>query len=207
MKKGIFISFEGIDGAGKSKQIELLVNYLERRRKKVVSFREPGGTLLGEDIRKILSSPSYTISPWSEVFLFLGSRVALLEEKLIPLLNDEYIVIMDRFIDSTYAYQGYGRGLPIIYLRNLHFYAGITLVPDITFLLDISPEIAFKRIHERGRHTRIERFGISFFQKVREGYLSLYREESNRIKLIDAERDIYTIHKDIVEIVEEYGVI
>ena len=207
MKRGVFISFEGIDGAGKSKQIELLVDYLIKKGKKVTSFREPGGTSLGEDIRKILSSPSYTISSWSEVFLFLASRVALLEERVIPSLDDGYTVIMDRFVDSTYAYQGYGRGLPVSYLRDLHLYAGITLMPDITFLLDIRPEVALKRIHERGGHTRIEKFGILFFQKVRGGYLSLYKEEPNRIRLVNAERDIYDIHKDIIEIVEEYGII
>ncbi len=209
MKKGLFITFEGIDGAGKSVQAQLLKVFFAENGKNVIMLREPGGTELGERIRELLQSPSLNFPSWSEVFLFLSSRKKLIEEIVIPHLDMGGVVILDRFSDSTYAYQGYGEGLNIEHLELIHSYAGIDIKPDITFLLDISPEKAFERIR-RGREgeiSRIEKFSISFFEKVRNGYLALSKKDPERIKLIDADNNICDIHNRIIEILKENGLV
>ncbi len=203
-----FISFEGIDGSGKSTQVSLLSDYLKKVGKNVVVYKEPGGTELGEKIREILLSSQYDIPSWSEVFLFLSSRKALMEYEIKPFLKRGYFVILDRFVDSTYAYQGYGHGLNIEYLENIHKYANIELLPQVTFLLDISVDEAFSRMKmRREKVTRIEGFSPDFFHKVRNGYISLFKKYPERIKIINAERSKEEIHKDIVNILEENGII
>ncbi len=208
MKKGIFVTFEGIDGSGKSTQVELLAKFLKDKNKKVASFKEPGGTRFGEEIRNILLFSPFEIPPWSEVFLFLASRKVLVDNIILPRLREGYFVLLDRFFDSTYAYQGYGNGIPVSHLKDVHRYAGIDLMPHTTFFLDISPEDAFLRLTKRGASpTRIERFPISFFEKVREGYLVLAEEDPNRIKIIDATKSPNEIHKEIIESLERNGFI
>lgn len=209
MKKGILITFEGIDGAGKSIQTELLESFLKKRGEKVVSFREPGGTDIGERIREIFTDPSLKIPPWSEVSLILASRKVLIDHEIMPKLSLGYFILLDRFIDSTIAYQGYGKGLNIDYIEKMHIYTGINLIPDITFLLDLSVSESIKRISQRREKglARTEREPFSFYDKVRNGYMYLAKKEPERIKVLNAERKIYDIHRDIIENLEKNGFI
>ncbi len=208
LKKGVFITFEGIDGSGKSTQVELLLKFLKTNNKMASSYKEPGGTRFGEEIRNILLFSPFDIPPWSEVFLFLASRKVLVDRVVLPELQKGYFVILDRFFDSTYAYQGYGNGIDISYLKDIHRYAGIDVKPHITFLLDISPKDALLRMEKRDiSPTRIEKFPMQFFERVREGYIALSKEEPDRIKLIDATKSPKDIHKEIIENLEKNGFI
>jgi dTMP kinase len=173
----LLITFEGIDGCGKSTQIGLLKSYFQEKNVPCSIFREPGGTDLSEKIRHLLLHDSLDMSPVTEMLLFSSSRSELIAEKVIPLLESGRIVILDRFYDSTTAYQGYGReSLPIQQIKVLNRIASHGLVPDITFYLKISPEEASKRTDGLDKD-RMEKSGISFFQKVCDGYDRLAKEE------------------------------
>lgn len=189
----MFISFEGIDKSGKSTQISLLVDYLKQKGHKVVQTCEPGGTGLGEKIERILLEPSTKqISGIGELFLYLADRAEHVEKIIQPALEKGKIVISDRFTDATIAYQGYGRGLDIPWIEELNKRVTHGLLPDITFLLDISPSLAEKRSRSE-RKDRIENEKISFHQKVRQGYLKLAKKYAERIKVINSEDSIEEI--------------
>lgn len=193
----IFITFEGLDGCGKTTQARLLKDFLERENYKVFSTREPGGTILGENIRNILLNSNLSIHPWAEAFLYLSSRVEnslMIKEKL----REGYIVICERYVDSTLAYQGYGRGLPLEKLKELNKIVTFGVNPDVTILLDIAPETIFlrKRILDR-----IEKENLDFYYKVRKGYLKIAEEDRNRVFVISGELLEEEIHRRILEIV------
>lgn len=205
----MFITFEGIEGSGKSTQIELLKGYLENKGLSVLTLREPGGTLLGEGVRSILLTVSEEeICPGAELFLYEACRAQLALNVIRPALKTGKIVLCDRFTDSTLAYQGYGRGLEHGAIRSMNNTATGGLAPDITFLLDIEAEKGLKRawsrLHaEEGvREDRFEREEMIFHKKVRKGFLEIAGSE-DRVHLINGEGEIRSIHKDICAIMDK----
>ncbi|MCL6494150.1 MAG: dTMP kinase [Ignavibacterium sp.] len=201
----MFITFEGIDFCGKSTQVELLKNYFERKGKSVQVIREPGGTEISEKIRDILlDKKNNKMFMETELLLFSASRAQLVREKINPFIKQGEIVISDRFHDSSTAYQGYGRGLPIDSVLNVHKLAIAERIPDITFIIDIPVEVAVKRKSEK-THQELDRIEVSsndFFEKVRNGYLTLAKNEK-RFRVIDGTQSIENIHKLIINYIEE----
>jgi dTMP kinase len=166
MPRGLLIVFEGPEGAGKSTQLRLLADALGASGKNVVAAREPGGTVVGDEIRRILLDPGSDIVPRSEALLFMASRAQLVEREIRPALGEGAIVLVDRFFLSTYAYQGDGRGLPEAELRQANAMATNGLVPDLTLLLTLPAEAGLARAQERGQHDRMERAELEFHERV-----------------------------------------
>ncbi len=195
---GIFITLEGIEGSGKSTQARLLADWLQRQGKEVVVLREPGSTAIGERIRDILLTKEFKeIIPITELFLFLASRAQLVEEKIRPQLQKGRCVILDRYIDSTIVYQGYGGGVDIGIIEKMNNIATGGLQPDITFLLDIDiPE----GLNKSGFKDRIEEKGVDFHTKVREGYFQLAEKYPERIFIVKVKSDPDSTHKEIKKI-------
>ena len=192
----MFITFEGIDGSGKSTQIELLRNKLDEAGHKAEVFREPGGVPLSETIRSILLDPEQEIDPVTELLLFSAARSQLLSEKVIPLLDKGAVVILDRFYDSTTAYQGYGRNsLPLNQIMELNRVASHQRQPDLTFYLRIGLEEAKKRTAS-ARKDRMEQSGDRFYRKVIEGFDKLAATE-NRFVTLDAILPPEEIHRRV----------
>ena len=191
-------SFEGIEGVGKSTQINLLKDYLETNGYSTEILREPGSTITGESIRSILLDSKENLSSESELLLMFAARAQLISEKVNNSNSD--IILFDRFYDASLAYQGFGRNLPIDFIQSL-----ITFIncpePRLTFLLDISVQDGFER-KVNDVKDRIESSGNEFFQKVREGYLKIAKNNQNRIKVIDATQSIDDINKSMIDHVE-----
>ena len=195
--KGFFISFEGIDGCGKSTQVKLLREKLNSQMKKVKIVREPGGLKISEQIRTILLNPdNSSMTPETEALLMIASRAQLTEEVIKPLLNKGFFVLADRYADSTLAYQGGGRKLDIQILKKINKFAIKDLVPDITFFIDIKPEDALKR-SEVSSPDRIEGAGIDLQKNVQQAYLNLAQEFSNRFIVLDGYESVNGIHSII----------
>lgn len=196
----MFISFEGIDFCGKSTQIELLKEYLIKQQKKVKLIREPGGTKISEKIRDILlDKKNSSMVMETEIFLFSASRAQLVREVIRPALEEKYYVLSDRFHDSSTAYQGYGRGLPLDAILKIHNLAIGNTIPDLTFIIDIPTSVALERKRQKIQADldRIELSENAFFEKVRGGYLELAMKE-NRFRVIDGTDSIENIHKKII---------
>ena len=197
----MFITFEGIDFSGKSTQVELLQNYLVNTGKRVELIREPGGTEISEIVRTILLDKSHNkMTMETEIFLFSASRAQLVRKKIRPYLNEGIYVILDRFHDSTTAYQGYGRGIPLDSVAHINKLAIGDTIPDITFFLDIPVSEANRRkkVHNRVELDRIEVSSNEFYEKVRNGYLTLAEKET-RFKIIDGMMNEQDIHKKIIK--------
>lgn len=199
MEKGLFITFEGADGCGKSTQMKLLSEYLKEQGHDVVLTREPGGKGLGEKVREILLNYDGEVSDRCESFLFLADRAQNIDIIVNPSVNAGKIVLCDRHTDSTVAYQGYGRGLDIDKIKMLNNLATNGKKPDLTFVFDIDTETSMKRVGKD--KDRMESAGIEFHNRVREGYLKIAEQEPDRIKVIDATKSIEEIHKEIIEII------
>lgn len=176
--RGLFITFEGGEGSGKSTQARLLKERLEREARTVVLVREPGGTPLGEEVRRLLLHRETELTPQTEMLLFLAARAELVRRVILPALERGDVVICDRFSDSTLAYQGYGRGLDLDEIRRLDSWATGGLLPDLTVLLDVPVEVG----HERNRagEDAFEREDDAFHQRVREAYRALAKEQPGR---------------------------
>ena len=182
---GLFIAFEGGEGCGKSTQSRLLLKKLEQRNIPAVLTHEPGGTALGDELRKVLKKKQgSSISPQAELFLVAASRVQLVAEVIRPALEEGKVVICDRFTYSTLVYQGYGRGLELSFVETVNNVATQNLKPDLAILLDISPEQGLAR--KRSLRDRFELEDLSFHRRVREGYLKMVAAESERWLVIDA---------------------
>lgn len=200
MKKGLFITFEGIDGAGKSTQINMLRDYLEKKGMSVVITREPGGTDIGNKIRTILLDKENTaLSATAELLLYYADRAQHINECIVPALESGKYVICDRYYDSSYAYQRAGRGIDISVLDKLNSIVVKDAKPDITFLLDISLASSESRITSRGEaRDRLEAEGNTFKQNVREGFLEQARLCPDRIRTINAMQSPDKIFEDIL---------
>lgn len=189
------ITFEGIEGVGKSTQINLLKDYIESRGLSASIFREPGSTAIGENIRSILLDSKENLSKESELLLMFAARAQLISEK-VKISNTDFI-LFDRFYDASVAYQGFGRGLSVDFINNLISFINCPQ-PDLTFLLDISVENGFKRKIDDVKD-RIESSGDEFFENVRQGYLEIAKSQPERIKVIDAMGSIEDINKEIIK--------
>lgn len=193
----MFITFEGIDGSGKSTQIDRLESTLEKEGLPVAVFREPGGTGLSEKIRSILLDPAMEIDPVTELLLFSAARSQLVSERVMPLLENNEVVILDRFYDSTTAYQGFGRqALPLEEIAHINRAAAHHLVPDLTFYMDLPLEDAEQRTRGQ-RKDRMEQAGEGFYRKVVRGFETLARSEERFVR-IDARQPADEIHRQVV---------
>jgi dTMP kinase len=207
----MLITFEGIDGAGKSTQIKELVHYLTAQGIEVLTLREPGGTAVAEKIRQILLESSHEISSLGELLLFSASRAELVQEVIMPALASGKTVILDRFFDSTTAYQGYGRGIDMELLRSIIAVSTCGIRPDITFYLDLEPEEALKRKFSKtsiplefdsDELDRMERSGVEFYGKVRQGYLDIMQQNDERVVGINALDPVSVIHNKIIAVLK-----
>jgi dTMP kinase len=210
MKRGTFVTFEGGEGAGKSTQAKLLVSELERRGVRVVHVREPGGTPLAETIRGILKdNRGEAPCAEAETLLFLAARAQLVRKTILPALEEGAWVVSDRFGDSTLAYQGYGRGMPLSAIAGMNDFACAGLKPDLTILLDISPEDGGGRVRARSGATgveidRMELAGRDFHSRLREGFLALAAGEKDRFAVIDAMRTVEEIRGEVWKSVSRF---
>ena len=202
MARGVFLTFEGADGCGKTTQIELLKKYLDEKNIKNIQTREPGATELGVELRKILLHYEKPVSDVAETFLYLADRAQHTEFEIKPMLDDGYIILCDRFIDSTVSYQGYARKQDINQINKLNEIATKGLKPDLTIVFDIESTIAQKRL--QGEKDRLEKEGLEFHKALRFGYLELAKKEPDRIKVINADDTIENIHKKVIELISRY---
>lgn len=200
----LFITFEGIEGCGKTTQIGLLTSFLKNIHRPFLLTREPGGTEVGERIRQILLySENVGIEPMAELYLYAAARVQHLRQVISPALRDGKVVICDRFADATVAYQGYGRGLDLAWIEEIHARTMENVKPDLTFLLDLPVEEGLRRALKRmEKHSvkedRFEKEALDFHRRVREGYLVLARREPQRIIVLDGMKDEQTLHREIL---------
>lgn len=203
--RGLFFTFEGVEGSGKTTQLRRLSATLRQAGQRVAETREPGGTSLGDAIRSILlATRNLEMVAETELFLYLASRAQLCREWIASALNAETIVVCDRFADATVAYQGYGRGLDLKLIRTINRVATGGLTPDLTILLDLDPREGLRRVRERGQVPlpeslldRLEAEALEFHDRVRKGYLQLAREESHRFQIIDATQSEEAIAAEI----------
>lgn len=203
---GVFITFEGIEGAGKSTQAKMLHEYLQRKKKKSVLTREPGGTKTGKKIREILLTKTDEIFPAkAELFLYEADRNFHVNNVIKPALGKGYFVICDRYIDSTLAYQGYARGLDINLIKMLNDIAIENTYPDITFLIDIPVEVSLKRLGNK--KDRIESESIDFHKRLRDGFLKIAEENLERIIILDGTKDIDHIFQQILYHLKAKGIL
>ena len=190
----MIISFEGIEGVGKSTQINLLKNWFENQNLKTTIVREPGSTIASEKIRDILLSNEISLSNETELLLMFAARAQLINEKIASSEFD--IILFDRYFDASIAYQGYGRGLSVVFINQLIEFTKCPS-PSMTFLLDMGVEKGFKR-KSNDLKDRIESSGLDFFNKVRQGYLSIASSQPHRVKIIDADQPESKIHGQII---------
>lgn len=197
----LFITFEGADGCGKTTQIELLDKYLQEKGLKTLVTREPGAKGLGEKLREILLNYEGEVSPNCESFLFLADRAQHVDCVIKPALKENKIVLCDRHTDSTVAYQGYGRQLDLKRIKALNEIAVNGLKPDLTIVFDIDIETSMQRVGKT--KDRMESAGMDFFNRVREGYLAIAKDEPDRVKVINSADTIENIHKQVIALVEQ----
>lgn len=197
--KGIFITFEGGEGCGKTTHIEHMVARLRGQGRTVTLAREPGGTDIGERIRHILqySKASLSMTPETELLLFCASRAQLVREVIRPAVNRGDIVVCDRFLDSTTVYQGVARKLDPKAVARMNAFAVDDCLPDLTLLIDLDPRIGLERVRGRELFDRMENQAIEFYERVRRGYLELAKREPKRVKVIDGSQSIEAVGEQI----------
>ncbi|CAM3228554.1 dTMP kinase [Sporolactobacillus spathodeae] len=211
-KRGLFITFEGPDGSGKSTQIRRIAEFLKNHNLPFLLTREPGGTTVGDQIRAMVLNPeNRMIVDQTEILLYAASRSQHVQEKIRPALEKGWIVLCDRFTDASIAYQGYGLGQDVAMVQMINRFATDGLEPDQTFLIDVSPETGRKRMESRegaaevgitqnaAELDRIEARALAYHQRVREGFLALYHENKQRITLIDGEKDREEVYSTIIK--------
>ena len=199
MTQGLFITFEGADGCGKTTQLKLLAEYLQKNGVDVLVTREPGAKGLGEKLRDILLNYDGVVSDRCEAFLFLADRAQHIDTIVTPAVDAGKIVLCDRHIDSTAAYQGYGRGQDIEQINKLNMIATSGKKPDLTIVFDIDAETSLARVGST--KDRMESSGIEFFNRVREGYLKIAAQETARVKVLDATKSIDEVQQDVIELI------
>lgn len=206
MKKGMLISFEGGEACGKSTQIKKFIAFLENNHIDYLSTKEPGGTAIGESIRQILLHSKEDLTPETEFLLFSASRAKLINDVVKPALEEGKVVVLDRYYDSSYAYQGYAGGMNLDTLKKITEFAIQGQIPDTTYLLDITYEdgMSRKSKDENLKNLdRIESKGKEYHDKVRNGYLQLAKNDKERFVIIDATQSIDSIYEKIIETFEE----
>lgn len=197
---GKFITFEGVEGAGKTTNIEFIANKIRSAGHEILLTREPGGTKLGEAIRELLISKDYPeMHHHTELLLMFAARAEHLNKSIIPALTKGQWVLCDRFTDATYAYQGAGRNIDSADIATLETLVQRDLRPDITFLFDLEAEVGLKRATERGEKDRFEQQHINFFNKVRNKYLEMAKRDNERYIIIEAQHELSTVQNQITE--------
>lgn len=197
-----FISFEGIEGSGKSTQARLLAGYLRGKGYDVLETAEPGGTGIGNKIRALLLAPDNHMDPLTELLLYYAARAQHVREVIYPALLRNRTVVTDRFTDSTVAYQGYGRGIDLAVIHALNDIVVPDMQPFLTFILDLDVEEGLKRNRQARKEDRFELETIEFHNRVRQGFHQIAREEPERTKLVDASREQDEVSREIIRIVE-----
>lgn len=203
---GVFISFEGVEGCGKSTQIQLLAETLRTNGHQVVVTREPGGTVLGQILRKLLLEPAAPLAPGAEVLMMLADRAQHIQEVIAPALNAGKIVLCDRFADSTIAYQGYGRKIDLVLLTQLNTFACGGYQPALTFLLDVPVVEGLRRAQQRRGNASADHFeveSVAFHDRVREGFLAVARAEPDRIRVLDSTRPLEVVRQEIIATIQK----
>ncbi len=203
--RGKFITVEGVEGAGKSSNLEFIRMLLEEAGKEVLFTREPGGTPLGEEVRQLLLGHKHTgMADDTELLLMFAARAEHLEQKIRPALEAGIWVLCDRFTDASYAYQGSGRGIDKQRIRALEEWTQCGLRPDLTLLLDLPVEIGLERANKRSEPDRFEKEKAAFFEKVRSGYLEIAWNEADRVKVVDASRPLFEVQAAISTLIGEF---
>ena len=206
--KGKFITLEGCEGVGKSRQIKMLEEYLQSRKIEYFLTREPGGTPVSEQIRKvILDGKNVAMTDECEALLYAAARVQLLKEEVCPRLESGQLVLCDRYVDSSFAYQGYARGLGMEFVEKINDYAIKNCMPDYTLFLDLPPKLAFLRKGGVDKTDRLELSGMDFHEKVYAGYVALAKKYPERFIVIDASGERDETHAKIISALKEKGVI
>jgi dTMP kinase len=204
--RGLFVTLEGSEGTGKSTNAVLLERFLRARGRPVLALREPGGTAVGEEIRHLLKRTDLSPQPCAEgeLLLFLASRAQLVRERILPALRQGITVLCDRYFDSTVAYQGGARSLDLDEVRALNRFATGDCIPDLTFLLDLPPEVGLRRIADRlsREQDRMEMESLAFFQRVRQTYLAMARGEPGRFHTVDAGRPLIAVQRELRRFLE-----
>jgi len=210
MKSGLLITFEGIEGCGKSTQLRLTAEWLTKKAIDFFCTREPGGTQIGSEIRKILLSQSTTaLEPVSEALLYLADRFQHIKEVIKPRLEAGQLILCDRYHDSTVAYQGYARGIPLDLLEQIWRGSGISQDPDLTLLFDLDPETGIRRSMQKLQvlkldESRFEREALAFHSRVRNGFLSLSKVNPERFQVLDASGSAEQVHQATVFILQRW---
>ncbi len=204
---GFFLTFEGVEGGGKTTQARLLAEALRKREHTVLVTREPGGTEVGKVLRRLVLEPAGApLAAEAELLLLLADRAQHVRDVILPGLRDNAVVISDRFLDSTIAYQGYGRGIPLDLLHRLNSFASRACLPDFTVLLDVPVEVGLRRASQSRGASQVDRFeaqALDFHHRVRQGFLAVAREHPGRVHVVDAAQPVDRIHQQIVSIVLE----
>jgi len=205
----LFITFEGVEGSGKTTQIQRLKKYLTQKGIRCKVTREPGGCSIGEEIRKILLNPDHrAMVSMTELLLYEAARAQHVMETIKPFVEKEGVVLCDRFSDATLAYQGFGRGIDLKWIQRLNDIASQGIRPDVTFLLDCPSDVGLKRAIQRNRtlkqerEERFEREEIQFHRRVRKGYLAIARKEPRRVKVIDTRQGEEKVFEKIQKIID-----
>ncbi len=203
MRDGFFLTLEGVEGAGKTTAREFIAGGLRENGAIVLETREPGGTELGEKIRALLLDPGQNrMSALSELLLIFAARAQHLEEVITPALESGFFVICDRFTDATFAYQGSGRGLDVTLIQTLADLVHPRIQPDLTVILDMSPQKGLARARRRGELDRIERERLGFFERVRAGYIARARSDPERYFVLDSDRPLDEVKTDLGRLLE-----
>lgn len=201
--RGVLITFEGVEGSGKTTQLTRLGRWLERNGFRVERTAEPDGTALGVAIRRLFERPGSRPTSLAELFLFLAARQQHVSERIRPWLAQGRVVLCDRYVDATTAYQGYGRGLDVELIRELNVRATGGILPDLTLVFDLEPAVGLRRIGKR-RLDRFEREALAFHRRVRRGYIELHRAEPKRVRLIRAPRPAGVIADEVQALVGDF---
>ena len=202
---GKFITIEGIEGAGKTTCIQVVTEVTERQGISAIHTREPGGTDLGEDLRNLLLGHKHIgMSDDAELLMMFAARAQHIAQKIQPALDVGKWVLCDRFTDATYAYQGYGRGIPLQKISDLENWIQGALRPDLTLLMDLPVEVGMERAGKRSAPDRFESEAWDFFERIRKGYLSIAAEQPSRVKVIDASQDLANVQAQIRAAMEAF---
>jgi dTMP kinase len=202
---GKFITVEGIEGAGKTTCMQVVTEVIEHQGINAIHTREPGGTDLGEDLRSLLLGHKHTgMSDDAELLMMFAARAEHIAQKIQPALDDGKWVLCDRFTDATYAYQGYGRGIPLEKIAGLENWVQGKLRPDLTLLMDLPVEVGMERAGKRSAPDRFESEAWDFFERIRQGYLSIAAEQPSRVKVIDASQDLPDVQAQVKTAIEAF---